>query len=250
MNSQQWLSYYENNRQNRPEPKWNMPSALDSTMQRALAHSLSHFQLGETGEGTFLISQVRAQLPEDVAYHRALELFIAEENEHARLLERLVIRFGGRTIRQHWTHVMFRLFRHALGFKFEIQVLVIAELVGTAYYRLLRLRTRDSVLEEVCDLILQDEAKHVDFHSDWFGAFQSQLLPIQRAAWNLQFQILFSAAARVAWIDHKTCLMLTGADDLEFFREARRECIRFLRRLAENVGTSEKVEANRSAVSA
>jgi len=206
---------------------------LDPDLQRVLARSLSHFQLGETGEGTFLIGQVRAQLPDDVAYHRALELFVAEENEHARLLERLVIRFGGETICRHWTHTLFRLVRHGIGFKFEIQLLVIAELVGTAYYRLLRLRTRDPVLEETCDLILQDEAKHVDFHADWFGAFQSQLLPLQRSAWNLQFQVLFTIAAHVAWVDHKTCLMLTGANRCEFFREARRECIRFLQRLAE-----------------
>jgi hypothetical protein len=251
MNSQQWLTYYQNNRLSRPEPKWNMPSALDPQMRLALAHSLSHFQLGETGEGTFLIGQVRAQLPDDVSYHRALEFFIGEENEHARLLERLVIRFGGKTIRRHWTHTLFRLVRHALGFKFEIQLLVIAELVGTAYYRLLRLRTRDSVLEETCDLILQDEARHVDFHAHWFGAFQSQLLPMERAAWNLQFQLLFTAATQVAWIDHKICLMLTGANRREFFREARHECIRFLQRLGQNVGKSEKIEgSNRSVASA
>lgn len=243
MNSQQWLSYYEGNRLNRSEPKWNMPSALDSQMQRALAHSLSHFQLGESGDGTFLIGQVRAQLPDDVAYHRALHLFVVEENQHARLLERLVVRFGGRTIRRHWTHYLFRSFRHALGFKFEIQVLVIAELVGTAYYRLLRLRTRDSVLEETCDLILQDEAKHVEFHADWFGAFQSQLLPLERAAWNFQFQLLFTVVAQVAWIDHKACLILTGANRREFFREARRECIRFLQRL-DQANVAEAVRAS------
>jgi hypothetical protein len=135
-------------------------------------------------------------------------------------------------------------FSPRLGFKFEIQVLVIAELVGTAYYRLLRLRTRDSVLEETCDLILQDEAQHIDFHADWFGAFQTQLLPIERSAWNLQFQVLFTAAAQVAWMDHKACLILTGANRREFFREARRGCIRFLRRLNENVGKSEKIEAS------
>jgi hypothetical protein len=233
MNSQQWLTYYQNNRTNRPEPKWNIPSPLDSKMQRALAHSLSHFQLGETGEGTFLIAHVRAQVPDDVAYHQALELFIAEENEHARLLKRLVTRFGGNTIRRHWTHALFRLVRHALGFKFEIQLLVIAELVGTAYYRLLHLRTRDPVLEEACALILQDEAQHIDFHADWFGAFQSQLLPIERASWSLQFQILFAVAARVAWIDHKACLLVTGANRRKFFHEARRECIRFLQRLGQ-----------------
>ena len=161
-------------------------------------------------------------------------MFVAEESEHARLLERLVRRFGGRTVQRHWTHALFRLFRHALGFKFEIQLLVIAELVGTAYYRLLHTRTRDPVLEDACALILQDEAQHIDFHADWLGHFQSRLLPLERAGWNTQFQILFAAATEVAWLDHKTALSTAGTNRREFFREARRECIRFLNQLDRN----------------
>lgn len=218
----------------RAEPKWGLPSSLNAKLQRALAHSLSHFQLGETGEGKFLIAQACAQSPDDAAYHEALKLFVAEEGEHARLLQRLVHRFGGKTIRRHWTHSVFRLVRRALRFKFEIQLLVIAELVGTAYYRLLQARMRDPVLEEACALILKDEAQHVDFHAYWFGDFQSRLLPMERAIWNAQFQVLFSAAANVAWIDHRRCLQMTGANRAEFFREAKRECIRFLKQLGQN----------------
>lgn len=234
MNSRHWLAYYLNNKNNRPEPKWNLPSSLDSAMQGVIARSLSHFQLGETGEGKFLLAQAGAQVPDDVAYREALRLFIAEEQEHARLLERLVLRFGGNKIQRHWTHALFRLARHALGFKFEIQLLVIAELVGTAYYRLLQARTRDQVLEEACALILNDEAQHVDFHADWFGDFQSRLLPLERAVWSAQFQVLFAVATQVAWVDHKTALAIAGANRREFFGEARRECIRFLQRLERN----------------
>ncbi len=222
-----------------------MPSPLESGTQRVMAQSLSHFQLGETGEGKFLIAQARAQSPDDILYHQALQLFIAEEGEHARLLQRLVHRFGGRIVRQHWTHFLFRLVRRALGFKFEIQLLVIAELVGTAYYRLLQSRTRDPVLEETCALILKDEAQHINFHADWLGEFQSRLLPIECTGWNLQFQVLFAAAAQVAWIDHRRCLAVVGANRGEFFREARRECIRFLRQLDAAVATSAGLMAQR-----
>ena len=234
-NSLQWLHYYQNNKLNRPEPKWNLPSPLDRKTQRLLARSLSHFQLGESGEGSFLFAQAKAQISDNAAYHEALKLFIAEEKEHARLLERLVNRFGGSTIRHHWTHAIFRLARCALGFKFEIQVLVIAELVGTAYYRMLHRQTRDPVLEDACSLILQDEARHIDFHADWLGDFQSRLLPIERAGWTLQFQILFAAAAQVAWVDHRQCLGAVGTNRGEFFRAAKRECIRFLTQLDQSV---------------
>jgi hypothetical protein len=162
----------------------------------------------------------------------ALALFLAEEKEHARLLELLVRRFGGALVRRHWTHFLFRQARRAFGLNFEIQVLVIAELVGTAYYRLLHLRTCDPVLEEVCAMILRDEAQHVAFHVDWLAHGQSSLLPAERELWSLQFQTLFTLAAQVAWIDHRLALQSTGSCRREFFREARRECIAFLEALA------------------
>jgi hypothetical protein len=235
MNSIAWLRYYQSNPDSWTDPEWHVPSPLDPKTKYALALSLSHFQLGESGGGSFLFAQAREQAPEDAAYHQALELFIAEEQAHARLLEQLVHRFGGNMIRRHWTHALFRLVRRAFGLNFELQVLVIAELVGTAYYRLLHARSRDPVLEQVGDRILRDEARHIDFHADWLGDFQWRLLPLERAAWSAQFQILFSVAAQVAWTDHRRCLTVLGASRTEFFREARRECIHFLKQLDQSV---------------
>jgi hypothetical protein len=229
MNSLHWLRYFEQNRLNRTEPLWHVPSPLDQRERAVLARSLSHFQLGESGEGRFLFQQARRQAPDDPNYAAALALFVDEEKEHARLLEQLVRRFDGALTEQHWTHFLFHLARRALGLNFEIQVLVIAELVGTAYYRLLQLRTRDPVLEEVCARVLRDEANHIAFHVDWLRYAQSRWLPAECAGWSLQFQLLFTAAAKVAWLDHRAALQASGANQLEFFREARRECIRFLR---------------------
>jgi hypothetical protein len=231
MNSLAWLRYYRNNPQSWSEPEWHVPSPLDPQIKRALARSLSHFQLGESGGGDFLFAQARKQAPDDAAYQEALKLFIAEEQAHAGLLDLLVHRYGGQTIKRHWTHALFRLVRRALGLNFELQVLVIAELVGTAYYRLLHIRTRDPVLEQVCHRILRDEGRHIDFHADRLSDIQWLLLPLERMAWSAQFQILFVAAANVAWIDHGRCLTAVGANRRDFFREARCECNYFLRQL-------------------
>ena len=231
MNSIQWLRHFEQNRLNRAEPPWHLPTPLDQPARAILARSLSHFQLGESGEGRFLLEQAQRQAPDDPQYAEALSLFILEEKEHARLLEKLVLRFGGALIRRHWTHALFRCARRALGLNFEIQVLVIAEIVGTAYYRLLGLRTRDPVLEQICALVLRDEAKHIAFHVDWLAGTRARLLPAEWLAWTLQFQVLFAAAAQVAWIDHRDALRLVGTNRREFFGEARAECIRFLRAL-------------------
>lgn len=232
MKAQYWLEHFQANATGRAEPQWHVASPLTGAARQVLAKSLSHFQLGESGDGGFLLKQAREQFPDDRTYAQALELFIAEEKEHARLLAKLVERFGGALIRRHWTHFLFRLVRRALGLRFEIQVLVIAELVGTAYYRLLHRRTRDPVLEEVCALVLRDEASHVAFHADWLGEFQKRLLPLERALWSSQFQVLFTLAAQVAWIDHRAALSSTGASRAEFFREARAECIAFLEQIS------------------
>jgi hypothetical protein len=231
MNSTAWLQYFQNNRLNRPEPKWHLPFPEDHRTASQLARSLSHFQLGESGEGTFLLNAAQSRYSDDPDYEAALALFIAEEQEHARLLARLVERFGGSLIRRHWTHSLFRLFRHALGVRFEIQVLVTAELIGTAYYRVLARRVRDSVAEHVCQLVLRDEAQHVAFHLDRFATDQERWLPIERALWAAQFQTLFLAAAKIAWLDHRAALGSLGATEREFLSDARAEAASFITQL-------------------
>ena len=51
---------------------------------------------------------------------------------------------------------------------------------------------------EVCDLLLRDEARHVEFHRDRFAADQRAWLPLERAVWAFQFQVIFLGAATVA----------------------------------------------------
>ncbi|MEO7725322.1 MAG: ferritin-like domain-containing protein [Chthoniobacterales bacterium] len=235
MNTASWLRYFETNRQNFIEPDWETPSALTMAQRARLARSLSHFQLGESGGGSHLFGKAGQ---EDETYRAALRLFVAEEAEHARLLQGLVIRFGGRLIKRHWTHLLFRAARRALGLNFEIQVLLIAELVGTAYYRMLQRRARDPILEQVCARILADEAQHVAFHLDRLRDIHATLLPAERAAWSLQFQLLFTAALNVAWIDHRAALGAIATKRAEFYAAARKECIQFLDGLAANLTTT------------
>src|SRR5206468_557224 len=123
-----------------------------------------------------------------------------------------------------------RLLRRAFGLDFEVQVLVIAELVGTAYYRVMLRSTRDPVLEQVCELFLRDEAKHVEFHTERLAVHLAEMLPVERAAWKAQFQGVFLAAMQAAWLDHRECLAALGASRREFVHEARAECVALLDR--------------------
>lgn len=180
MDSDAWLRYFQDNRHDRPEPQWHVPCSVDAATAPKLARSLSHFQLGESGEGTSLLAEARRACPDDPRYVEALALFVGEEQEHARLLERLVARFQGTLITRHWTHSCFRRLRRALGVRFEIQTLVIAEVIGAVYYRLLHRQAGDVVLGQVCELMLRDEGPHLEFHAACITRWQAPWLPLER----------------------------------------------------------------------
>ena len=97
--------------------------------------------------------------------------------------------------------------------QFEFEVLVIAELVGTGYYQVLQRRVNDPLIVEVCALVLQDEAKHVDFHAERFAADQASWLPLERAAWARPvLKALFLRLPPMTWTDHGTALRAIGGD--------------------------------------
>jgi hypothetical protein len=222
-----WLQHFEGNRAGRPEPDWARPSPFPAEVTARLSRSLAHFQLGESGEGTTLLAEARRAWAGDADYVAALALFVAEEQEHARLLECLVARFGGTLVTTHWSHRWFRRLRRALGVEFEIQTLVMAETIGAAYYRLLR-STGDAVLRQVCDLMLRDEVPHLRFHADRVTVSQLRWSPARRALWTGQFRFLFRAAMTAAWIDHRSALQAVGIDRRLFTGEALTEARRWL----------------------
>jgi hypothetical protein len=228
MDAHTWLRYFQDNRKGRTEPDWQVPCLLRPEIARPLARSLAHFQLGESGDGAFLLEQAALDARAS-RWRPALALFIAEEREHARLLAHLVDRFGGRLTRHHWTDFFFRRLRHAGGLEFELSVLVVAEMVGSAYYRLLLRYAPDPILREVCRIILRDEAQHVAFHIDHLGTRLRSALPLEHHGFGLRVQMLLAAATHVAWLDHGRALRSVGATRRDFFGSARHEGARFLR---------------------
>ncbi len=224
--SGKWLRHFHINCLNRLEPEWSRPCLLPGDLREALSISLSHFQLGETGSGSCLFREAAGKCdPDDIG---ALELFVKEEGEHARLLARLVERLGGRLIRRHWTHRLFKLVRQAGGFHFEIQALLTGEIVGTAYYQMIHEAVQDEPLNAALNLMLSDEASHIAFHLDRQKARWREWLPLERSAWELQFQLIVLFALRAAWLDHGPCLHRLGFTWSDFRARALRTTIGFL----------------------
>jgi hypothetical protein len=239
-----WLAHFRRNHQNRPEPDWAAPVTLSAEVVRPLVRSLEQFQLGDGGGPACLIAWDAERFRSQNAATRALvDLWFAEEREHARLLGAAVARFGGRPIHGHWSFTAFCATRRWIGVRFEVTVLLLTEIVSTVYYRLLRRHAADPALRSVCGLILRDEAGHVAFHRDRLARAGRAGRASYGPGWEVVFRALGLAAASVLWASHAAGLRAVGATGREFYREVWLELSRFIRRLrGESLGQGAPAE--------
>ena len=222
MNSSDWLAYFRQNKLDRRGIAWHEGIHLDPRLRGPLARSLARFQLGESSDGARLKARARqlAQRTDDQAYADAIELFIAEEQEHSRLLASVLQQLNAPLLRHHWTDSLFRRCRHLLGFYEEISVLLMAEIIALKYYGVIREGCRAPVLEIVCEQILADEKFHVRFHCERFHETIARRAGPVRAVWWLVLSAMFGAASAVVAWDHRDAFNALGSSATEFLRDS------------------------------
>jgi len=229
MNYERWINHFTKNRLDRPEPDWAAPLSIPPRMYAPLVRSIEQFRLGDGGGPASLIAHDAEKFRGRTAQMRAIvDLWFAEEAEHARLLGCMVKRLGGRVINSHWSFSAFCLCRKVLGVRFELQVLLLTELVSTAYYRVLKEHSPDAPLADMCSLILRDEAGHVSFHRERLADAGRSSLGLGGAMWQIQFWALGHAAAAMLWVNHGPCLTAIGGSRREYFGEVARQLRRFI----------------------
>jgi hypothetical protein len=179
-------------------------------MNPVVVRSVQRFQVGESGDGVNLIAKAKPRW-KDVA-----RLFVAEEQNHARMLAELLKAAGATTIRSHWSDTAFVRLRRALGLRLELMVLLIAEVVALSYYRALRDGTTDPLTREVAARILADEQRHVPLQIDQLrGAFPGVKGKLVAVGWRLVM-----AGALVAVLgDHGQALRTLGVTRIGFAAE-------------------------------
>ena len=233
MNYAKWITHFTRNKQNRPEPDWAAPVNVPPGVMAPMLRSIEQFRLGDGGGPASLIAHdaesFRGRTDE---LRRIVDLWFAEEAEHARLLGCAVRRFGGRIITSHWSFTAFCLSRRVLGVRFELQVLTLTELVSTAYYRMLRSHSPDGPLAAMCELILRDEGGHVAFQRDRLAAAGCPQPGIRGGLWRIQFLLCGYAAATMLWVNHAPCLKAIGGSRAEYYSEVTRQFVRFIRTLS------------------
>jgi hypothetical protein len=229
MNCTKWIQYFARNRLDRQEPDWSAPVNIPPEVLPPFLSSLEQFRLGDGGGPTSLIARDAERFRGRSDEMRAIvDAWFREEAEHARLLGRAVDRFGGRHIKSHWSFTAFCLCRRVLGVRFELQVLLLTELVSTAYYRVLGAHSPDAPVADMCRLILRDEAGHVAFHRERLADAGRSSVGVGGALWQAQFWLCGHAAAAMLWANHGPCLKAIGGSRGEYFGEVRRQLRRFI----------------------
>lgn len=218
-----WVQYFEHDRRRRMPIPWDASHRLDPEEHRAVASSVATFQLGETGEGSFL--KAAAARTGDPDYARAVDLFVAEEQHHARELGRFMELEGIPFRRHHWTNGVFRALRKLLGLELCVVVLIAAETIACVYYRALRDATTSPVLRALCAQILRDEAAHVAFQEESLVRLGSRIAgsPAVRRP-------LLEGTLLAVWTGHRRCLRAGGFGFARFRREVLRTARTFARR--------------------
>ncbi len=202
-----WVQHFTDEAERRRQtgdPDWTQ----DVRLPRAVRSSLQRFQVGESGDGANLIG--KADRAGDPDYAAAVRLFVAEEQNHARLLARLLAADGAPLLDGHWSDAIFVRVRRLFGLRLELMVLTIAELVAVPYYRAVRDGAGQALPSEVAARILADEQRHIPFHCLRLRQSVGTLpRPLRRPAMAGWRALLCAAAVFVA-VDHGAALRRLG----------------------------------------
>jgi len=203
-----WQTYFENNRADRLEIAWDRELLIDPKLRHSLIRSLQRFQLGESGEGLHL--RRKARVVSEPSYEAAIDLFIKEENEHARLMALILHKLGAPLLRHHWSDGCFVLLRRLFGLHSEILVLLMPEMIAKRYFRALYDGFSDPTLRTVCSQILHDEQGHVAFHIHFLHREFRSMPVLVRAAVRALWRLVYRAACVAVLVDHRTILRGSG----------------------------------------
>lgn len=207
-----WLNHFEYHaEQPRGAPGGSL-SALRPEERRLIARSIATFQLGEHSDGTGLLRAAYrfAAAHGDELLPRITELFIREEQRHARLLREFMEEHGIRVKCRHWTDSIFRRVRRLAGFELYLHVLITAELIGNVYYRALESVTGCQRLKVLCRTLLADELAHVGYESELILELRARKPAALRTLIRLMHRAFFLGAACAVWISHRAVLRRAG----------------------------------------
>jgi hypothetical protein len=210
-----WLSYFECNKRDRLQIPWHLKIEPEEKLRVPLIRSLQRFQIGESGEGRHL--RAHAAGTGDAEYAAAIDLFIKEEQEHARLMAAILRRLRAPLLERHWSDGCFMYLRHVAGLKEQLLVLLLPEMIAKRHFRALHDGTEDPVLRSVFAQICHDEEGHLNFHIDTLQKLFTKWPWWRRAGLRAFWRVLFRASCVVVMWDHRAVLSAVGVSKSLFW---------------------------------
>lgn len=220
-----WKAYFLHNNQNQNAINWDDNYQLSLAERQAFEKSIQQFQLGENSEGKHLINSAKkyAARTQDQDYYDALVEFIREEQRHARDLARFMRQQEIPLIRNHWVDQVFRKLRKFAGLELSIIVLITAEIIAKIYYKALKDATKARTLIDLCNQILRDEEKHVQFQSETLHKLASGRSKTMNIFSRKFHRFLLEGTLIVVWQQHKKVFRAAGYSRGVFYQECREE---------------------------
>lgn len=215
-----WLNHFEYHAQQPRGAGGRSMSALGPGERRLIGRSIATFQLGEQSDGRGLLRAAYrfAAAHGDELLPRITELFIREEQRHARLLREFMDEHGIRGKCLHWSDAIFRRVRRLAGFELYLHVLITAELIGNVYYHALESITGCQRLKILCRTIIADELAHAGYESELILELRARKPALLRTLIRLAHRAFFCAAAGAVWISHHAVLRRAGHSPAGFLR--------------------------------
>jgi hypothetical protein len=190
---------------------------------------LQQFQLGDGGGPASLIGWNRTTyLAADPDMEKLIGLWFNEEKEHSRLLGLALRRLEAPEIAGHWSFSLFCGVRKILGVRFELQALLLTEIVSHVYYKMLHRHVDDPAIRRMCALIIRDESGHIAFHRARLASEYRRNGTTSELRWPWLFRLRGLMAGTVLWVNHRGALRAFGARDSDFYRGIWKGMGRFL----------------------
>lgn len=221
-----WREYFERNATSAVALPWELGADLDRQARLVVSRSIQEFQRGESSEGKHLYHYAERYATEtgDHDYLLALRLFIAEEHRHARDLARFLQLNGIPLVRHTFADSVFRRLRNLFrSLEVSIAVLVTAEIFAQVYYAALQRATASTVLRRLCERILLDEERHVQFQTWQLARLRARRSGVHRHFARLLQRFLFLGTCFVVWNGHRRALRAGGDTFRSFWSGAWRQ---------------------------
>ncbi len=211
-----WYYYFKGNLDHLDLINFHTAPCLTSYEKNIIWSSIQQFQKGENSEGKHLIQHAKNYNNEN--YLDTIKLFIKEEQMHARLLGEFMAIEKIPKIRSHWIDSGFRWIRNLMGLELSVTVLVTAEIIAAVYYQGLKAATNSGLLVQICNRLLKDETKHLEFQAYTIAHINQYKGYLHRSIKKYLHLGLVLATLLLVWLQHQKVLTNGGFGLTSFFK--------------------------------